>query len=242
MLLGARAAGPSHWRVAVWDTGPGIPADQHDTIFGEFVRGAGPVAADESVTGLGLGLAIVQRSAALLGTPVALRSQLGRGSCFSVLLPRANAAKPAPAEAPPRTLHFKPLGGRRVWLLEDNAHARGSMSLLLQHWGAQVQAFASLSALRLEHTSASGLTVGPAPDLFLTDLRLPDGQGTAALLLLRSSWPGLPSLIVTGNTAPEELIALEGWRDSGVQVLVKPFSTHALQAAVLAALAGAQQH
>jgi signal transduction histidine kinase/CheY-like chemotaxis protein len=236
VLLGARSAGPTHWRVAVWDTGPGIPADQHETIFGEFVRGNTPAASDESATGLGLGLAIVQRSAALLDAAVALRSRPGRGSCFSVLLPRAQGGAAFAAAAPAPSVQAAALAGRRFWLLEDNPNARASMQLLLQHWGADVQAFSSLAALRAVTTDAAAAAGGAAPDLLLTDLRLPDGQGTDALLLLRARWPGLPVLIVTGNTAPDDLAALEHWRDAGVQVLLKPFATGALQAAVLAAL------
>ncbi len=231
VLMGARAAGPAHWRVAVWDTGPGIPPEEQARIFGEFVRGSCPAAGGESAesaTGLGLGLAIVERSAALLGTAVALQSRPGRGSCFSVLLPRASGAALVASAAPGHSVRAAPLAGRRVWLLEDNANARASLQLLLQHWGAEVQAFASMAALRAADTAA--------PDLLLTDLRLPDGQGTDALLLLRQRWPALPALIVTGNTAPDDLAALEHWRDAGVPVLLKPFATAALQSGVLAAL------
>jgi CheY-like chemotaxis protein len=122
-----------------------------------------------------------------------------------------------------------------LWLLEDNANARASLQLLLQHWGADVHAFTSMKALQGTGSEAGALP----PDLLLTDLRLPDGQGTDALLLLRARWPGLPVLIVTGNTAPDDLAALEHWRDAGVQVLLKPFASAALQDAVLSALAAA---
>jgi DNA-binding response OmpR family regulator len=126
-----------------------------------------------------------------------------------------------------------------VWLLEDHPNARASLHLLLQHWGAEVQAFASLAALRAADDETAASARAAAPDLLLTDLRLPDGQGTDALLQLRTRWPGLPVLIVTGNTAPDDLAALEHWRAAGVQVLVKPFATGALQAAVLAAMTNA---
>jgi signal transduction histidine kinase/ActR/RegA family two-component response regulator len=235
VLLGLRAAGPAHWRVAVWDTGPGIPAEQHETIFGEFVRGDDPAVLAASATGLGLGLAIVQRSTTLLGTAVLLRSRIGRGSCFSVLLPRASAAALAPAVSTAPLTQAVALTGRRIWLLEDDANARASLQLLLQHWGAQVQTFESLGGLRSAHALAAADAA--APDLLVSDLRLPDGRGSDALLLLRERWPQLPALIVTGNTAPEDLAALDLWREAGVPVLVKPFSSGALQAAVLAALA-----
>jgi signal transduction histidine kinase/ActR/RegA family two-component response regulator len=237
VLLAARSAGETHWRVAVWDTGPGIPADQHEAIFGEFVRGDGQAASAESAMGMGLGLTIVQRSAELLNTAVALRSVVGRGSCFSVALPRSGGSAPTVLEAPDRSVHATPLSGRRVWLLEDDANARASMHLRLQHWGAEVQAFASLAALRLVISQPTEADAGTAPDLLVTDLRLPDGQGTDAVLQLRALWAGLPVLIVTGNTAPDELVRLEQWRETGVQVLLKPFASATLLAAAEAALA-----
>ena len=233
VLLGVRPAGPAHWRVAVWDTGPGISADARQAIFGEFVRGAHHAGNEEAATGLGLGLAIAQRAAALLGAEVVLRSEPGRGSCFSVVLPRAGvAAAPAPAShgLPALPALPRPLAGRRLWLLEDDPHARASMLLTLRHWGAEVQAFSSLQALR----GAEGL--GPRPELLISDLRLADGLGSDALLHLRQRWPGQAAMFVTGNTAPDDLATLERWREAGVPVLIKPFAGASLQATVLAAL------
>ena len=231
VLLGVRSAGPAHWRVAVWDTGPGIAAEAQRAIFGEFVRGAHHCESEESASGLGLGLAIAQRAAALLGTEVALRSAPGGGSCFSVVLPRALAAAAAAPAPSVRPALPRPLAGRRLWLLEDDPNARASLQLLLQHWGAEVRAFSSLAAVRAVDPLA------PPPELLISDLRLPDGQGTDALLHLRERWPDQPALLVTGNTAPEDLAALEQWREAGVPVLIKPFASATLQTAVMAALA-----
>ena len=232
VLLGVRPAGPSHWRVAVWDTGPGIAAEAQQTVFGEFVRGAQPDDSEESASGLGLGLAIAQRAASLLGTEVVLRSERGRGSCFSVVLPRSVAVAAPVPEPSPRPALLRPLAGRRLWLLEDDPNARASLLLLLQHWGAEVLAFSSLTALR----SADALA--RQPELLISDLRLPDGQGSDALLHLRERWIDQPALFVTGNTSPDDLAALEYWREAGVPVLIKPFASATLQAAVMAALAG----
>lgn len=71
-------------RIEVEDDGAGIPADRHQEIFEEFVR-LSPGAA----SGIGLGLALVKRSADLLGTRVELRSAPGEGACFWFELPRA---------------------------------------------------------------------------------------------------------------------------------------------------------
>ena len=83
VFVASRPVG-SQLRIAVRDTGVGIPAKALATIFTAFQR------ADESRTeGLGLGLFIVKHAADLLGHRVEVRSAQGRGSCFTIV---ANAA------------------------------------------------------------------------------------------------------------------------------------------------------
>src|SRR6266436_2710941 len=84
VVVGCRNRGVN-LRIEVWDTGPGVPQDQQQNIFGEFYR-LGATGA-----GLGLGLAIVDRLCRLLDHSVRLTSILGKGSCFSVALPRVAA-------------------------------------------------------------------------------------------------------------------------------------------------------
>lgn len=87
-----RSAGPN-LEIAVADTGPGIPADRLDVIFGEFEQldhGAGM-----RQSGAGLGLAIVRRIVGLMGGEVRAESRLGEGATFRVLLPLRAADAPA---------------------------------------------------------------------------------------------------------------------------------------------------
>jgi len=72
-------------RLKVWDTGPGIPKAYQDKIFEEYFQLVNPERSRDK--GLGLGLAIVARLARLLGTPVNVDSEPGKGSCFSIRLP-----------------------------------------------------------------------------------------------------------------------------------------------------------
>jgi PAS domain S-box-containing protein len=84
-------------RIAVIDTGLGIPADQRDTIFEEFRQLDNP--ARDRANGVGLGLAMVERAARLLGSRVIVRSELGAGSEFSLTLPRSHGpAATVPSE------------------------------------------------------------------------------------------------------------------------------------------------
>lgn len=96
ILVGCR-----HWgnalRIEVWDTGIGIPADKQSLIFEDFYQ-IDNDSRDRS-RGLGLGLSVVLRMGRLLGHPVELRSRPGKGSVFSLVLPRAGAALAQPAAA-----------------------------------------------------------------------------------------------------------------------------------------------
>jgi signal transduction histidine kinase len=75
-------------QIDVSDTGPGIPAEHHDEIFGDFVQLPGG-----SARGTGLGLAIARRLVEAHGGVIWVESEPGKGSKFSVLLPQAQEAK-----------------------------------------------------------------------------------------------------------------------------------------------------
>jgi len=85
VLVGVRRS-RNRVRVAVIDTGPGIPEEEQENIFREFHRLNARASAAE---GMGLGLAIVERACALLGHPLLLTSEPGRGTSFVLTLPLA---------------------------------------------------------------------------------------------------------------------------------------------------------
>ena len=91
VLVGCRRRG-EEVEVQVWDTGIGIPEHQQSLVFEERFRASNAGAVRDSSRGLGLGLAIVRRSATLIGARLELRSDPGRGSMFSVRLPLCKAA------------------------------------------------------------------------------------------------------------------------------------------------------
>ncbi len=78
--------------VEVADTGAGIPAEKREHIFQEFTR-LEPGAAQ----GVGLGLAISRRVARLLGGDITVRSEVGKGSAFTLWIPERGAGCPEPA-------------------------------------------------------------------------------------------------------------------------------------------------
>lgn len=217
----------------VWDTGVGIAQDDQAAIFEEFVQVGNPARQRLAEGGMGLGLAIVRRSADLLGHRLGLASKPGRGSCFSVWLPCAgHVEQPAPDEEAPLPLS---LVGMRVLLAEDDDAVRATLKARLQAWGATVLAHGSgqslLAALPGDLENASLYA-----DLLISDQRLPDIPGIALVQAVQKRCGPLPALLITGDTAPEQLAELQA---SGVAVLHKPFRAEALMA-VLERLLAAQ--
>ena len=94
VLIGLRRRGP-RVRIDVVDTGIGVPAEKHGEIFDEFVQLNNP--GRDLSKGLGLGLAIVARLAALMNGKIEVNSHFARGSRFSLSLPCAKAAEPTEA-------------------------------------------------------------------------------------------------------------------------------------------------
>ena len=92
VLVGCRRS--SVFRVEVWDTGQGIAPNHQTQVFEEYFQLENPER--DRTKGLGLGLAIVKRLSALLGSELRLRSRVGRGSCFSITLPRGRIPRHAP--------------------------------------------------------------------------------------------------------------------------------------------------
>lgn len=233
VLVAARRRG-GRVVIEVRDSGIGIAPEHQQAIFQEFVQVDNP--ARDGTKGMGLGLAIVQRSAAMLGHRIGLESALGRGSRFWVELPPAEAPQAAFADAAPGDMPDEPvpLQGRRVLLVEDDASVRAAMIERLQAWGAQVVA-AHVDVPSLEAWLAN--LHQPAPDLMVSDYRLPHGDGLQAIAAARRRFGALPALLVTGDIAPHDLARLH---DAGLRVLHKPFRPEALRDALLEALLAAE--
>lgn len=225
VLVAARPRGRGHACLQVWDSGCGIPRERQAEVFEEFVQLGNP-ARDRS-HGLGLGLAIVTRCATLLGTRVDLKSEPGRGSRFSLSLPRVAAAA-----QPQRTVRAasSPLAQQRLLLVDDDEAVRTALCARLQAWGAEVVALDGLPAVQqwLAQDHA-------APHMLLTDHRLPVGDGLQVIAAVRAVHAAVPALIITGSTAPEDIAALG---TSGIPVLHKPFQIEALLVAIERATRG----
>ncbi len=197
--------------IEVWDTGIGIPEDQHDAIFREFHQLANPQRDREQ--GLGLGLAIVERTARVLGLPLGLRSRVGRGSVFSLVVPYGDPAKIRENEQ----THLSPgLDGLKLLVIEDERQIRAAMAVLLEGWHCEVIAATSGPEADV------ALLARPlfAPDAILADYRLPGGEsGVAVIQRLRQRFPNATGIVISGDIGPDLLRDAEG---AGCQILHKP--------------------
>ena len=226
VLLGCRRRGASV-EIQIWDTGPGIPADQQAMVFEEFVQLQNP--ARDRAQGLGLGLAIVRRTAALLQHPLKLVSVTGCGSMFSVTVPQASAvAPPLPDHrAPPADITLK------IMVVEDEGDVLDIMVQWLTLQGHRV--YAGRSAAEVQQLHAEAIAAGDASvDLIITDYRLGDGAtGLDAIdALCAHIGRSVPAIIVTGDTSPSRIKEATA---SGHRLLHKPITGEQLHEAIVAA-------
>jgi len=222
VVVGCRKRG-SQLRIEVWDTGPGIAEDQRQFIFSEFYRVGDPDR--DQRAGLGLGLAIVERLCVLLGLPIELSSVVGRGSRFAVVASQAPvqlvvAERPVAARAA-----IDVSKGKLVVVIDDDQPVLDGMSGLLRSWGCRVVSGDTAAA------AIKGLGARAAPDLVISDYRLPDGKtGIAAIEEIRREYGCvIPAFLISGDTHSEPLHQA---RANGLHLLHKPVDPMTLRAMV----------
>jgi two-component system, sensor histidine kinase len=183
-------------RIEVVDTGIGIPADQIPYIYDEFYQVGVPT--NSTRDGYGLGLSIVQRLVRLLNLGFDVRSEVGKGSAFSVVLP-ASSGQVAPLHAERQELPCRqPQTAKlHVLLVEDEEGVRNATRMLLKVDGYRVTAVSSLAeALRTAREDAR-------IDLLVTDYHLGNGEtGTQVIAALRDTLGvAIKAVLMTGDTS-----------------------------------------
>ncbi len=212
--------------LGVQDTGRGIARERLPSLFKTWIVQAPGLEGAASVTletGLGVGLAVVHKGAALLGLGLGVESQLGAGSRFVLRLPAA-LMQQAPAR-PASTHDGAP--GLRILLAEDDEVIRQALLGLLEQWGHAVVAVDTLEQAR--ERVAMGQFV---PQLVLTDYQL--AQGASGLELIRlvrevCQCPALPAILVTGSLE----VPLDPAEPSPPRVLHKPLRPRELREALI---------
>ena len=219
-------------RLEVVDTGIGIPADQIPFIYDEFYQVGVPT--NSTREGYGLGLSIVQRLVRLLQLRLEVRSEVGKGSAFSLSLPASTGSSvvepcaPQTAPAPP----VRKVAKSRVLLVEDDLAVRDATRLLLKVEGYDVVPVASLAEALQRTRELDG-----AVDLLVTDYHLRDGEtGIQVITALRKAVrTSLGAVLITGDTstAIKELPV-----DPNLRIASKPIRAEELLSLIRALLSG----
>ena len=211
ILLGCRRAGDKV-RIEVWDSGLGVTEDQLPHIFEEYYQGAEGVQRG----GFGLGLAIVKRLGEILNHPIEVRSKPGRGTGFSIEVPKGLLAirESSPASGPSdENSAFQ----GKLLVIEDEISVRTAISRLLKMNGIRV-VFAATAAEALALVNQQDAR----PDFVLCDYNLRGSiNGIESIEALRAALgENIPAIVMTGDTRSETREAIVS-RD--ISVLIKPF-------------------
>ena len=201
-------------RLAISDTGGGMPADVIERAFEPFFT------TKEVGKGTGLGLSQIHGFAAQAGGRAEISSRPGEGTTVTLVLPATDKPLGGSDEAAPAAAIAK---GTRVLLVEDNAQVRAFAEGLLRDLGCDViTADGAEPALELLKTEAV--------DLMLSDVVMPGMSGLALAREVRKTRPELPVLLATGYS--DEI------RNTGSEfgVIAKPFGIGDLSTAIAEAL------
>jgi len=219
-------------RIAVGDTGVGIPGEALGALFHRFTQ------VDTTTTrrfgGTGLGLAISHQLAQLMGGAIEVESEPGRGSTFTLVAPLTRLADEASAPSPPATpLEAPPPLGLRVLAAEDNSVNQIVLRTLLGQVGIVVtvvddgvQALAAWEEFEW--------------DAILMDVQMPnlDGPDAARAIRRREAQSGrrrTPIIALTANAMSHQV---ETYLAAGMDAHVaKPIEAARLFAALQSVLA-----
>ena len=197
-----------HVAIEVKDTGVGIPPDIIAKVFDPFFT-TKPIG-----KGTGLGLSQVHGFAHQAGGRVAVASELGKGTTFTICLPRGQLGA-APADEEVRSI-----GNGTVLLVEDNPDVATASTGLLQQLGYSVR-WVSDAEAALKELDRDGI------DLVFSDIVMPgkiDGLGLARAI--KQKRPGLPILLATGYSEAAQNAPAD------FSILRKPYRLHELSRAL----------
>ena len=210
-------------KMSIIDIGIGMDDHTMQNMFEPFytTKGLGK--------GTGLGLSTVYGIIKQHEGAINVSSAPGKGTTFTVLLPRSLDAAPQQASEP-----AMPLPGKRtttILLVEDEESVREYAEEVLHTNGYSVLA---LSSPEDAIAATSNLTF--TPDLLVTDVIMPNMNGKELFLILKEKLPGLNVLYISGYSA--DIIADRGILEDGANLLQKPFSMQALLTGVSELLKG----
>ncbi|SNB46836.1 ATP-binding protein [Geobacter sp. DSM 9736] len=215
-VTNAEATPGDYVRLTVSDNGIGMDPETRAHAFEPFftTKALGK--------GTGLGLATVYGAVRQNNGFITVVSEPGRGTTFSVYLPRHEGSMKQPAERSPAPV---PCGRETILLVEDEPAILEVSAKLLQEQGyAVIQAGTPEEAIQLATDQMDKI------DLLMTDVIMPEMNGRDLANRLLTTHPGMKRLFMSGYTA--DVIAHHGVLDEGVHFIEKPFTLSALAAKV----------
>ena len=223
VALGVRHTGEDSARLMVYDTGSGVPTEKARQIFQEYLRLED--AQQRVQGGVGLGLAISERMARLLGATLLVQSVVNQGSSFGLVVSKVHAQEQITEATVPRAASEETLTGLRVAIIDDDETVLMSLEELLESWGMDVTVVLSVEMLK-ETVVDEG-----AFDLVIADyhLSIPEETGLDVLSAAREM-PGMDKaicMLLTGDTSTE--LATQA-QSMGVVIWYKPLRPARLRA------------
>ena len=208
--------------VVVSDTGRGIPNNQQDKVFQEFYQIGNPER--DRAQGLGLGLSIVRRLVDLLDIEMQMHSIEALGTRFVLRLPvtHVSASYTEQHTGESAEQYFNVC----VLVIDDEKNVRTSLLILLEELGCTcIEASGTEQAIqKIRHLR---------PDLVLADFRLRGSDsGIHAIAAIHERWPGVPAVLVSGDTAPGRI---QEAQHAGIRLLHKPLPIEILKQELIAA-------
>jgi CheY-like chemotaxis protein len=192
-------------RLSVSDTGCGMDVATMYRIFEPYFT------TKSSGKGTGLGLAVVHGIVKRHDGAVSVQSVLGKGSTFTIYLPRLQAA----AENIDEPTHYIEKGNEKILFVDDEQFMVETGTQILRLLGYQVTPVTdSMHALELFRADADRF------DLIITDYTIPELSGTELAEEIHRIRPGIPIIMCTGlheNVPPDTAV------EFGVEIIVKPF-------------------
>ncbi len=201
-------------RFTVWDSGIGIAPDELPRLFQPFVQAEGSLARRHE--GTGLGLVLVERMVRLHGGGVAVESEPGGGSRFTVTLPWSADIEPLPSTPVPRPAPKSTRPTPLVLVVEDTDAIASLISTVLSRQGYEV-------AVAPDAKTALGRVDERWPDLLLTDIQLPGMDGLELIRRVRDrvDRPRVPVVAMTGQAGAAD--RAECFAAGADDYLEKPF-------------------
>ncbi|OKH88269.1 response regulator [Thalassospira sp. TSL5-1] len=216
-------------RIAVNDNGGGIPQDAIDLIFHPFFT------TKDVGKGTGLGLSVSYGIIEGMGGEIEARNE-GDGACFEIILPAVNIGQTIEPAAPDdvdaasrQRYHSDPdkVARRRnirIMVVDDEIDAMEIISAYLEGQGYAVSA---------ANDGADALAIAGviAPDILITDIRMPQMDGNQLIRQMRDRNPMLPVIVMTGHPGDAEMPHDTG-DDAPVMVMAKPLDLKELHAII----------